>query len=128
MSVRRLRLALALLLVGPALLLWIQKRCVTCVTVVRPEDALVELDELASCLRLYASDHAGQFPAELEDLLEPGPSGAPCWSTSDTLPLDPWGNPYVYERTPSSFQLVSYGKDGQPGGTDDDSDLLAAAP
>ncbi|MGQ0813163.1 MAG: type II secretion system major pseudopilin GspG [Gemmatimonadota bacterium] len=37
------------------------------------------------------------------------------------VPLDPWRNPYVY-RTPAEqsrggFDLLSYGEDGQPGGS-----------
>ncbi|MCY3004124.1 MAG: type II secretion system protein GspG [Planctomycetota bacterium] len=128
MNPRRVGLVVAFLLAGPALLLWIQESATTCVTVARPEDALVELDELATCLRLYAAEHAGQFPIDLEALLEPSASGAPYWTASGALPLDPWSNPYVYERTGSSFLLVSYGKDGQPGGSDDDSDLFAPPP
>src|SRR5688572_17326451 len=118
MSPRRRCLALALLLAGPALLLWIQESATTCVLVARPEDALAELDDLATGLRLYATEHAGQFPSDLEALLEPSASGAPYWTAAESLPLDPWGNPYVYERTPSSFHLFSCGKDGQPGGSD----------
>lgn len=129
MNPRRVGLVVALLLAGPALLLWILgQNAPTCAYVARPEDALVELDELATRLRLYAAEHAGQFPIALEALFEPSASGTPFWSTSDALPIDPWGNPYLYERTGSSFLLVSYGKDGQPGGSDDDSDLFAAAP
>lgn len=39
------------------------------------------------------------------------------------IPLDPWGNPYVYEcpgkRNPSSYDLMSKGPDGRAGGDDD---------
>jgi general secretion pathway protein G len=41
------------------------------------------------------------------------------------VPLDPWGKPYLY-RTPgekSEIELVSYGKDGQPGGTGENADI-----
>ena len=41
---------------------------------------------------------------------------------------DPWGNPFVYvadgEHNPGSFDLVSYGADGQEGGDGDDEDLV----
>lgn len=43
------------------------------------------------------------------------------------LPADPWGHPYIY-RIPGSkseYDLISYGKDGQPGGTGDAADLGA---
>jgi len=42
--------------------------------------------------------------------------------------LDPWGNPYIYisegEYNPGSFDLVSYGADGQEGGEGDDADVF----
>ncbi len=41
------------------------------------------------------------------------------------VPNDPWGRPYVY-RVPgekSEFTLLSYGKDGKPGGSGEDADL-----
>ena len=41
------------------------------------------------------------------------------------VPLDPWGRPYLY-RAPGGqgdFDIVSYGKDGQPGGTGDAADI-----
>ncbi len=42
--------------------------------------------------------------------------------------LDPWGNPYVYiqegQYNPGSFDLVSYGADGQEGGEGENADLV----
>jgi len=36
------------------------------------------------------------------------------------IPLDPWGNKYIYElQGPATYQIYSAGPDGQPG-TDDD--------
>jgi len=42
------------------------------------------------------------------------------------VPVDPWGNPYVYvipgpEGKP--FEVLSYGGDGEPGGTGEDADI-----
>ena len=41
--------------------------------------------------------------------------------------LDPWGNPYIYveqgEHNVGSFDLVSLGADGQPGGDGDNADI-----
>ncbi len=42
------------------------------------------------------------------------------------VPLDPWGNPYVYQPPESSnqpFVLLSYGADGKPGGAGNDQDV-----
>lgn len=41
------------------------------------------------------------------------------------LPLDPWGKAYLY-KVPGQrgdFELVSFGRDGKPGGTGEDADL-----
>lgn len=41
--------------------------------------------------------------------------------------LDPWGNPYVYisegQINVGSYDLISYGADGQPGGEGDNEDI-----
>jgi general secretion pathway protein G len=42
------------------------------------------------------------------------------------VPMDPWGRPYIY-KVPGEhgeYDLVSYGKDGQPGGTGEASDIV----
>jgi general secretion pathway protein G len=43
------------------------------------------------------------------------------------IPLDPWGQPYVYkspgDENPSSYDLFTLGRDGQPGGEDEDADI-----
>ncbi len=42
-----------------------------------------------------------------------------------SVPLDPWGQPYVYSipGQKAEFDLLSYGKDGRPGGTGDNADI-----
>ena len=43
---------------------------------------------------------------------------------ANEVPMDPWGNPYRYEKESSSkFSIMSYGADGMPGGTGYDADL-----
>lgn len=41
--------------------------------------------------------------------------------------MDPWDNPYIYvaegEINPGSFDLISYGADGEPGGEGDNEDI-----
>jgi len=45
------------------------------------------------------------------------------------LPPDPWGRPYLYESpgraNPTSYDLLTLGRDGQPGGTDEDADVTS---
>ncbi len=41
------------------------------------------------------------------------------------IPLDPWGNPYIYlsPGTHGDYDLLSYGTDGEPGGTGKNADI-----
>lgn len=46
----------------------------------------------------------------------------------EAVPLDPWGAPYQYHLSESpgggkTFQIISYGADGKPGGEGNDADL-----
>jgi general secretion pathway protein G len=45
------------------------------------------------------------------------------------VPLDAWGRPYLYkspgEQNPQSYDLLSYGRDGAPGGAGEDEDLTS---
>ncbi|HKI74685.1 MAG TPA: type II secretion system protein GspG, partial [Pseudomonadales bacterium] len=41
------------------------------------------------------------------------------------LPVDPWGNPYVYlSEGPTKFEIYSYGADGKEGGDGYNADIL----
>ncbi len=46
-----------------------------------------------------------------------------------TIPLDPWGRPYLYkspgDANPQGYDLLTYGRDGQPGGTGEDADITS---
>lgn len=74
----------------------------------------------------------GRYPANGEGLaaLVARPGGEPRWAgpyLSKAVPADPWGRPYQY-RAPGQhgdYDLVSYGRDGQPGGDGDDADLTS---
>ena|SRR5438477_8961276 len=45
------------------------------------------------------------------------------------IPLDPWGRPYTFkspgEVNAESYDLLSLGRDGQPGGTGEDADITS---
>ena len=48
---------------------------------------------------------------------------------SSSVPNDPWGNPYVYRRPGPdgmAYEIISYGADGAPGGTDYNADISSA--
>ena len=42
---------------------------------------------------------------------------------------DPWGRPYIYKSpgdvNPQGYDLLTYGRDGQPGGTNEDADITS---
>ena len=76
----------------------------------------------------------GRFPDDAEGLdallTDPGEFEEDVWDgpylkKSDLL--DPWGTPYGYheegEVNIGSFDIISFGKDGQPGGAGDDEDV-----
>ena len=61
----------------------------------------------------------------LEDL-SVQPRDAENWKgpyMKSDVPLDPWGNPYIYEcpgkQNPTGYDLMSYGPDKREGGDDD---------
>ena len=66
----------------------------------------------------------GFYPKSLQDLIQQ-PNNAKNWHGPylETLPIDPWGNPYVYyypgKHNPTGYDLLSMGTDGKEG-TDDD--------
>ncbi len=78
---------------------------------------------ITTALNLYEVDN-GFFPKSLQDLVQQ-PADARNWHGPylKKLPVDPWGNPYIYyypgKHNQSSFDLLSVGPDGKEG-TDDD--------
>lgn len=72
----------------------------------------------------------GHYPGMEDGLgaLVTHPASEPKWDgpyLSKSVPLDPWGNPYVF-RFPGEhgeYDLISYGKDGKPGGEGEAADI-----
>ncbi|HBN14301.1 MAG: type II secretion system major pseudopilin GspG [Pseudomonadota bacterium] len=90
----------------------------------RRDAALSQISSLTSALDAYRLD-VGQYPDELEGLIE-NDSGRSTWNgpyLRGDVPMDPWGNAYVYESSGRDFSLISYGADGAPGGEDNDADI-----
>ena len=91
--------------------------------------AKAQLDALEKALEQYRLD-TGHFPSTDQGLaaLNTKPANETKWGgpyLKKAVPPDPWGNPYVY-KSPGDhgeFDLLSYGKDGKPGGTGEDEDL-----
>lgn len=91
--------------------------------------ARAQIDAIEKALDQFRID-TGRYPTSEEGLAalvaRPGNEGK--WAgpyLRKALPNDPWGRPYVY-RFPgerAEFDLFSYGKDGQPGGTGEAEDV-----
>ena len=91
--------------------------------------AKAQIESLEKALDQYRLDMR-RYPSAEEGLqaLVAKPATAPAWSgpyLKKSVPVDPWGRPYVY-RTPgqkAEFEVISYGRDGKPGGTGEDADI-----
>jgi general secretion pathway protein G len=94
------------------------------------EAAKTQIRNASSAMELFYLD-TGRYPSNEEGLaaLAVAPAGVDTWNGpylkgADKL-VDPWGNAYVYEQVQSAngFKLTSHGRDGRPGGEDQDADL-----
>jgi general secretion pathway protein G len=108
-------LGLLAALVGPALFGNLEKG--------KRTTAAAQISNLESALDSYRLD-IGRYPESLDGLLE-NDTGRDAWSGPymREVPLDPWTNPYHYEREEGDYVLMSYGADGAPGGQEDDADI-----
>ncbi len=80
--------------------------------------AKIHMGQIANALSMYYND-CGKFPQTLDNLVKPD-SNCPSWGPEAYLkkdPVDPWGNPFVYELNGSEYSLKSLGKDGREGGS-----------
>ena len=86
--------------------------------------AKIQIESFSSALDLFYLD-MGRYPGSGDGLvaLVQRPGNAQEWNgpylKGGVVPNDPWGHPYVYrspvERAP--YEILSYGADGQEGGT-----------
>src|ERR1700722_18486946 len=103
-------------LIGPRVLNYLSESKV--------KTARIQLQSFAGGLDLFYLD-AGRFPSTSEGLgaLMQRTPGVAAWNgpylKGNTLPNDPWNHPYIY-RAPGDhapYEIISYGSDGQEGGT-----------
>jgi general secretion pathway protein G len=94
--------------------------------------ARIQIESLSSALDLYYLD-VGRYPSSSEGLaaLAQQPGGVQTWNgpylRTGSVPNDPWGHPYLY-RAPGehgAFDIVSYGSDGQEGGSGTAADVVS---
>jgi len=90
--------------------------------------AKTQISHLALALDAFEVD-LGRYPTNVEGLralVEKPASDSDEWRQpylSGNVPLDPWGNEYVYrcpgDYNQDGYDLISYGPDGKLGGDDD---------
>lgn len=93
--------------------------------------ARAQIEALGKALGQYRLD-VGHFPTTEQglDALVHAPSGEPHWSgpyLAKAVPPDPWGRAYKYTAPGQhdDYDLLSLGRDGQPGGEGEDADLVS---
>jgi general secretion pathway protein G len=115
-------IGLIMALVGPRVLNYLAESKV--------KAARIQVESFASSLDLFYLD-AGRYPTTSEGLaaLAARPGGVDTWNgpylRTGAVPNDPWGHPYIY-RSPGEhgpYDIVSYGADGQQGGTGTAADI-----
>ena len=102
--------------------------------------AKAQIEVLSTALNSYRLAN-GFYPTQAQGLeaLVNQPTQAPVpqnypdggYLNSRTLPLDPWKRPYIYlipGRQNEPFEVISYGADGEPGGSGANADISSANP
>ena len=103
----------------------------------RPDEARAtaakhDVGTLVQAFKLYRLD-IGRYPTTEQGIRalvekptsEPVPQNWKAGGYLDSIPKDPWGNPYQYANpgTHGEIDVFSYGSDGKPGGTGNDADI-----
>ena len=119
-------IGLIMSLVGPRVLNYLSESKV--------KAAKIQIQSFTSALELFYLD-AGRYPTTSEGLgaLVKSTGGLSVWNgpylKGGSVPTDPWGKAYLY-RAPgerSAYEIVSYGADGQEGGTGAAADISTAS-
>ena len=91
--------------------------------------ARAQIDAFEKSLDQYRLD-TGHYPNTEQGLaaLITRPANEPKWAgpyLKKTVPPDPWGNPYLYKQPGEhgEVDILSYGKDGRPGGSGESADI-----
>ncbi len=102
----------------------------------RIAEAKVQIRNLETGLKLFKMDN-GFYPDTqqgLQALIENPTSGSEAknyreggYLEQKKIPLDPWGNPYIYVSPGlhGDYDLLSYGADGKEGGEGKDADITS---
>ncbi len=100
----------------------------------RIAEAKLQIKNFETALKLFKIDN-GFYPSTeqgLEALIEKPTTGRipqnyreGGYLEQKRIPLDPWGNPYIYlsPGIHGEYDIISYGADGKEGGEGKDSDI-----
>lgn len=101
----------------------------------RVATARAQIESFGTALDAYRLDN-GRYPTTTQGLaalwqkpvIDP-PSGWMEPYLRKPVPNDPWGRAYLYVApgtiNPASYDLLTYGADGQPGGQSDNADITS---
>lgn len=91
--------------------------------------AKAQIEAFGKALDTFRLD-VGRYPTSEEGLsaLLATPATASKWNgpyLKKEVPSDPWGHAYLYKSPgpKGDFEIISLGKDGQPGGTGENADI-----
>lgn len=91
-----------------------------------------QIGSLKRALDAFRLD-TGHYPSNEQGLnvLMQRPDSEPKWNgpyLEKAVPPDPWSNPYAYRYVPdkNDFEIISWGKDGKPGGEGEAADISSA--
>lgn len=87
--------------------------------------AVAQMQMLSTSLDAFRLD-VGRYPDTLDELLRSDKRNWDGPYLPREIPLDPWGNSYVYRfpsQTSASYDLFSLGADGREGGEGDNADI-----
>lgn len=89
--------------------------------------AKTQISLFKSALTMFKLE-MGEFPTTSEGLEALIHNGKKNFLDQDTIPLDPWGMPYIYSSPGPQghdFEIMSYGSDRAPGGTGYAADIVS---
>jgi general secretion pathway protein G len=88
--------------------------------------AKTEVMNIAEAVRQYMINN-GRLPETLDALVTPDQNNLTYIQDRTTAPADPWGFPYWYhpDSNGMSFEIGTYGRDGEPGGEGDNEDITS---
>lgn len=97
----------------------------------RQKTAKAQIELFGAALDEFRLDN-GRYPDTEEGLsaLRDKPEGLENWAgpyLPKAIPKDPWGHEYVYTSPGEhyDYDIICYGRDGEEGGEDEDSDIVS---